>query len=57
MTVVQEGATRVFTEPVTAGDHVTITATACAALGHRHVIGVGSSRSSKPGRTVSGSSR
>ena len=37
MTVVQEGAARVFTDPVTAGDHVTITATACAALGHRHV--------------------
>jgi hypothetical protein len=36
MTVLQEGASRVFTEPVTAGDHVTITATACA-VGHRRV--------------------
>ncbi len=37
MTVLQEGATRVFTEPVTAGDHVTITATACVADAHRRV--------------------
>jgi hypothetical protein len=37
MTAVQEGAARVFTEPVNAGDRVTITATACAALGHRRV--------------------
>jgi hypothetical protein len=37
MTVLQQGAARVFTEPVTAGDQVTITATACATVGHRRV--------------------
>jgi hypothetical protein len=37
MTVLQEGAARVFTEPVTAGDHVTITATACAGAGHLRI--------------------
>ncbi len=37
MTALQEGAVRVFTEPVTAGDQVTITATACAIVGHRRV--------------------
>ena len=37
MTMLQEGEARVFTEPVTAGDHVTITATACGASAHRRV--------------------